>query len=200
MFEANKRVLLHENSSIRFTQAYIHKHTCISLYIISIGDRESEAKRERPSTSKAYHITTPFLLHILIRIKAAIIPRSIIWFSEHWTLICRGKYCSKKTSFNSWKTFLSLPPLPSPPSTRRRFRNQKFLPAAPVYRHAFEFHHTRKFPDRYSWRWGWGMLDREGGGARDCVPIGGRRHWIMSGVGARRPNVIIPSLGETLEA
>lgn len=114
MFEANKRVLLHENSSIRFTQAYIHKHTCISLYIISIGDRESEAKRERPSTSKAYHITTPFLLHILIRIKAAIIPRSIIWFSEHWTLICRGKYCSKKTSFNSWKTFLSLPPHPPP--------------------------------------------------------------------------------------
>lgn len=69
------------------THAYIHKRTRthpymhLSMYIISIGDRESEAQKkkgERPSTSKAYHITTPFLLHILIRIKAAIIPRSII--------------------------------------------------------------------------------------------------------------------------
>lgn len=45
------------------------------------------------------------------------------------------------------------------------------------------------------------MLDREGGGAREW-----RSDWRAAalnyerGVGARRPNVIIPSLGETLEA
>lgn len=96
----------------------------------------------------------------------------------------------------------SSPLLPIPPPPDAVFEIKNSLPAAPVYRHAFENSTTREnlgidIPEDEVG----GMLDREGGGARDW-----RSDWRAAalnyerGVGARRPNVIIPSLGETLEA
>lgn len=186
MFETNKTVLREVSSTCLNRPTFINTrtHMHLSLYILSvlvIGRARQKREKDHPLQE---HIISQ-LLHILIRIKAAIIPRSIIWFSEHWTLICRGKYRSKKTSFNSWKTFLS--PLPLLPSLHHQtpFSKSKIpYPLLPFIGTRSKFHHTRKFRDRYSWRWGWGNAgQRRGRSARLAFRLagGGTELWAGGG-------------------